>query len=248
MSSCPPAGWLVKWTVRCGQEALGRQAAQAGAAAQQDHEKLAELLQKQAKLEADEDATAALGIERCVGGCMRACVRAGVGPVSSYAYTAPAHSRGSPSAAIPTSGPSTPDQFGDVEAAYSCTIFDMKAVHVKFIASGTSAPMASSISSEGDETAAPGDVNPSRTSRQSAHSAGAPRSSPCVKSACRTRPLVSASMSLGRCTLRLPRSSSSRSSCSVRRDESAAASAAAERTLLAEGHIDAITGTKRAHP
>ena len=34
--------------LRCGQEALGRQAAQAGAAAQQDHEKLTELLQKQA--------------------------------------------------------------------------------------------------------------------------------------------------------------------------------------------------------
>ena len=62
-----------------------------------------------ATYDTDEDATAALGIERCVGGCMHACVRAGVGPVSSYAYTAPAHSRGSPSAAIPTSGPSTPD-------------------------------------------------------------------------------------------------------------------------------------------
>ena len=61
-----------------------------------------------ATYDTDEDATAALGIERCVGACVRACV-GGCGPVSSYAYTAPAHSRGSPSAAIPTSGPSTPD-------------------------------------------------------------------------------------------------------------------------------------------
>ena len=75
-----------------------------------------------ATYDTDEDATAALGIERCVGAWVRVCVRACVGaggPVSSYAYTAPAHSRGSPSAAIPTSGPSTPDTPRDSRPARS---------------------------------------------------------------------------------------------------------------------------------